>query len=64
MKHKENRLLARFMEIIWVFKPLYVIMEEVPDVFARVSDRGLGCGLSPLDINPRARCGLLLWRSH
>mmetsp|Transcript_20943 Transcript_20943/g.52718 ORF Transcript_20943/g.52718 Transcript_20943/m.52718 type:complete len:114 (-) Transcript_20943:40-381(-) len=41
MTHKENRLLARYMEIIWVFRPLYFIMEEVPDVFSK----GGGCVL-------------------
>lgn len=35
MTHKENRLLARWLEIIWVFRPLYFIMEEVPDVFSK-----------------------------
>eukprot|EP00959_Pyramimonas_sp_CCMP1952_P116258 2430750-Pyramimonas_sp.AAC.1 len=32
MEHPENRLLLRFLECVWLYKPLYVIMEEVPDV--------------------------------
>ena len=28
----ENRLLARFMEAVWLYRPLYLIMEEVPNV--------------------------------
>mmetsp|Transcript_46622 Transcript_46622/g.86813 ORF Transcript_46622/g.86813 Transcript_46622/m.86813 type:complete len:1110 (+) Transcript_46622:168-3497(+) len=31
-QHPENRLLLRFFEVVWLFEPLYVIMEEVPDV--------------------------------
>ena len=32
MEHKENKLLARFLEAVWLYQPLYVVMEEVPDV--------------------------------
>jgi site-specific DNA-cytosine methylase len=32
MAHKENRLLGRFMEVVWFYRPMYVVMEEVPDV--------------------------------
>ena len=28
----ENRLLARFLEVVWIYRPLYVVMEEVPNV--------------------------------
>jgi hypothetical protein len=35
MKHPENRLICRFMELCWFYKPLYVLMEEVPDVVGR-----------------------------
>ena len=32
MKHRENRLLVRFLEVCWFYRPLYVCMEEVPAV--------------------------------
>jgi len=32
MRHSQNRLLLRFLECVWLYKPLYVIMEEVPAV--------------------------------
>jgi DNA (cytosine-5)-methyltransferase 1 len=32
MTHKENRLLGRFLEVVWFYQPLFVVMEEVPDV--------------------------------
>lgn len=35
MEHPENRLICRFMELCWFYKPLYVLMEEVPDVVRR-----------------------------
>jgi DNA (cytosine-5)-methyltransferase 1 len=35
MKHPENRLIGRFMEVCFFFKPLYILMEEVPDVASK-----------------------------
>jgi DNA (cytosine-5)-methyltransferase 1 len=32
MTHKENRLLGRFLEVVWFYHPLFMVMEEVPDV--------------------------------
>jgi len=32
LKHPENSLLVRFLEVVWFYRPLYVAMEEVPDV--------------------------------
>ena len=32
MLHPENRLLGRFLEIVWFYKPIFVVMEEVPAV--------------------------------
>ena len=32
MAHKENRLLGRFLEVVWFYRPMYMVMEEVPDV--------------------------------
>uniref|UniRef100_A0A7S4GPC2 DNA (cytosine-5-)-methyltransferase n=1 Tax=Eutreptiella gymnastica TaxID=73025 RepID=A0A7S4GPC2_9EUGL len=35
MSHPENRLIGRFMEVCWFYRPLYVLMEEVPDVASK-----------------------------
>ena len=37
MRHPENRLIGRFLEVCWLYRPLYVLMEEVPDVAAKPS---------------------------
>ena len=37
MEHPENRLICRFMELCWFYKPLYVLMEEVPDVASKTN---------------------------